>query len=162
MEQIMDLTEEQLKRIGEYVSRNFDELIERSSYGRMRSYEITVIERVTRVEEELKSQRDLMMKQHEMTMFGFQQMEKRFEVIQKSMDDRFESMQKDMDVHFGAMQKNMDDRFESVLENTEHRFISIDKRFDDVNRRFTMLMWAMGIGFTLTTTAISIVTVLAR
>jgi hypothetical protein len=67
----MDLTEEQLKQIGEYVSRNFDELIERSPYGRMRSYEITVIERVTRVEEELKSQRDLMMKQHEMTMFGF-------------------------------------------------------------------------------------------
>lgn len=129
MEQIMDLTEEQLKQIGEYVSRNFDELLERSPYGRMRSYEISVIERVTRVEEELKSQRDLMMKQHEMTMFGFQQMEKRFEVIQKNADDRF---------------------------------ASIDKRFDDVNRRFTMLMWVMGIGFTLTTTAISIVTVLVR
>ena len=151
MEQIMDLTEEQLKQIGEYVSRNFDELIERSPYARTRSYEIAVIERVTRVEEELKSQRDLMMKQHEMTMFGFQQMEKRFEAMQNYMDTRFESSQNYLDKRFESLQKSADDRF-----------ASIDKRFDDVNRRFTMLMWAMGIGFTLTTTAISIVTVMAR
>jgi len=115
MEQVMELTEEQLRQIGNYVSRNFDELIERSRYAQSRNYEISVIERITRVEEELKSQREIM-------MFGFQQMEKRFEAMQKYMD----------------------------------------KRFDDVNRRFTMLMWAMGVGFTLTTTAVSIVSVLTR
>jgi hypothetical protein len=41
-------------------------------------------------------------------------------------------------------------------------FQQIDRRFDDVNRRFTMLMWAIGVGFTLTTTAVSIVSVLTR
>ncbi len=122
MEQVMELTEEQLRQIGNYVSRNFDELIERSRYAQSRSHEISVIERITRVEEELKSQREIM-------MFGFQQIDKRFEAMQKSMDDGFRA---------------------------------VGTRFDDVNRRFTMLMWAIGVGFTLTTTAISIVSVLTR
>jgi hypothetical protein len=50
MERVMELTEEQLRQIGNYVSRNFDVLIERSRYAQSRSYEISVIERITRVE----------------------------------------------------------------------------------------------------------------
>jgi hypothetical protein len=111
MELAMTLTEEHLRQIGNYIKQNFDEISSQSGFVRERSYEIQLIERVIRVEEELKSQRDLLLKQHEMMMFGFAQ---------------------------------------------------VDKRFDDVNKRFTMLMWAMGIGFTITTTAISLITIFVK
>lgn len=143
----MNLTEEHLRQIGSYIKQNFDEISSQSRFVQERSYEIQIIERITRVEEELKSQRDLLLKQHEMMMFGFAQMEKRFE----QFDKRFEMTQKNMDDRFSAMQRNMDDRFAQV-----------DKRFDDVNKRFTMLMWAMGIGFTLTTTALSLITIFVK
>ena len=114
----MNLTEEQLHQIGSYIKRNFDEISSESNFARERSYEIQLVERIVRVEEELKSQRELLLKQHEMMMFVFAQVDKRF-------DD-------------------------------------VNKRFDDVNKRFAMLMWAMGIGFTLTTTALSLITIFVK
>ena len=93
----MNLTEEHLRQIGSYIKQNFDEISSQSRYARERSYEMQVIERITRVEEELKSQRDLLLKQHEMMMFGFAQVDKRFEMTQKNMDDRFSQVDKRFD-----------------------------------------------------------------
>ena len=97
MEVAMNLTEEHLRQIGSYIKQNFDEISSQSRYARERSYEMQVIERITRVEEELKSQRDLLLKQHEMMMFGFAQVDKRFEMTQKNMDDRFSQVDKRFD-----------------------------------------------------------------
>jgi Fe2+ transport system protein B len=72
-------------------------------------YELEIRERIVRLEEELKHQRELMVE-------GFKLMEKRFEQI----DKRFEQVDK---------------RFEQM----EKRFELIDKRFEQVDRRFEIL-----------------------
>ncbi len=69
-------------------------------------HELEIRERIVRVEEELKHQRELMLE-------GFKQMEKRFEQMEK----RFEQIDK---------------RFEQM----EKRFEQIDKRFEQVDKRF--------------------------
>ncbi|MCB1934558.1 MAG: hypothetical protein KDF59_01330 [Nitrosomonas sp.] len=73
-------------------------------------YELEIRERIVRVEEELKHQRELMLE-------GFKQMEKRFEQI----DKRFEQIDK----HF---------------EQIEKRFEQIDKRFEIMTARIDRFM----------------------
>ena len=68
-------------------------------------YELEIRERIVRVEEELKHQRELMMD-------GFKQMDKRFE----QMDKRFEQMDK----HFEQMQLEMNKRFEQLTLRIDH------------------------------------------
>ena len=114
-------------------------------------------ERIIRVEDELRHQRELMQQ-------GFAMMDKRFEYMQKNMDKRFEDMQKNMDKRFEDMQKNMatrfeamDKRFEDMQKNMATQFEymqkNIDKRFEDMqknmNKRFTVMMWVMSGGFTI-------------
>ena len=110
----MELTKEQLEQIGSYIESNFDRFSAKSNVVQLRSYDIQLIERMTRIEEELRSQRELILKQNETMQFGFAQMDKRFESMQKQMDKRFESMQKQMDERFESMQKQMDERFKST------------------------------------------------
>ena len=76
-------------------------------------YELELRERTTRVEEELKHQRDLM-------ITGFAQMEKRFEQI----DKRFEQVDK---------------RFEQVDKRFEQMHIDLNKRFEQVDKRFEQI-----------------------
>jgi len=59
-------------------------------------YELELRERIIRVEEELKHQRELMMQGFEMTQKRFEQVDKRFEQI----DKRFDEMLKRHDRHF--------------------------------------------------------------
>ncbi len=58
--------------------------------------------------------------------------------------------------------EQVDKRFEQI----DKRFEQIDKRFgemrDDINRRFTMLMWFSGLGFTLVTAFITGVIVFVK
>ena len=161
----MEFTKEQLEQIGSYIESNFDRFGAKSNVIQMRPYDIQLIERMTRIEEELKTQRELFLKQNETIQFGFTQMDKRFEQMDKrfeqvdkrfeQMDKRFESMQKQMDVRFDVMQKNMDKRFESMQKQ-------MDVRFDDVNKKFTMMMWMTSAGFTIIATVITLLTIFAR
>ena len=89
MSVVMEFTKEQLEQIGSYIESNFDRFGAKSNVIQLRPYDIQLIERMTRIEEELRSQRELM-------QLGFNQMDKRFEQV----DKRFESMQKQMDVRF--------------------------------------------------------------
>ena len=78
-------------------------------------YEIELRERMVRVEEELKHQRELMRQ-------GFELMDKRFEQV----DKRFEQVDK---------------RFEQV----DKRFEQVDKRFDEMLRRHDRhFLWLVG------------------
>jgi len=63
-------------------------------------YEIELRERMVRVEEELKHQRELMRE-------GFALMDKRFEAMQANMDQRFESVQQDI--------RNLQQRMDSFM-----------------------------------------------
>ncbi len=86
MSTAMKLTEEQLEQIGSYIESNFDRISAKSNVIQLRPYDIQLIERMTRIEEELKTQRELM-------QFGFNQIDKRFE----SVDKRFEDVNKRFD-----------------------------------------------------------------
>ena len=92
MSTAMKLTEEQLEQIGWYIESNFDRISAKSNVIQLRPYDIQMIERMTRIEEELKAQRELM-------QFGFNQMDKRFEAV----DKRFEDVNKKFTVMMWAM-----------------------------------------------------------
>jgi len=76
----MEFTKEQLEQIGSYIESNFDRFSAKSTVVQLRPYDIQLIERMTRIEEELKAQRELM-------QFGFNQIDRRFEATDKRFDD---------------------------------------------------------------------------
>ncbi|MDZ7751720.1 MAG: hypothetical protein U5S82_08670 [Gammaproteobacteria bacterium] len=81
-------------------------------------------ERVVRVEEELRHQRELMQQ-------GFALMEKRFEQVDKrfeQVDKRFEQVEKRFE--------QVDKRFEEMIG----RFQQVDTRFDQLTRRMDRFM----------------------
>jgi len=121
--------------------------------------EMALLERIVRVEEELKAQ-------GERFDMGFQalaknqeallrEMNARFEALQREMiarfeasDKRFEALQREMnarfdasDKRFEALQREMDARFEA----SDKRFDAVDKRFEAMDKRFTMVQWLIGI-----------------
>ena len=122
----MEFTKEQLEQIGSYIESNFDRFGAKSNVIQLRPYDIQLIERMTRIEEELRSQRELM-------QLGFNQMDKRFESMQKQSDTRFEMMQKNMDT-----------------------------RFDDMNKKFNMITWMMTAGFTIIATVITLISIFGK
>ena len=117
--------------------------------------ESNLSERFVRVEEELKHQRELMIK-------GFAQAEKRFEQV----DKRFEESRQDMLARFEQVDKRfeqVDKRFEQIREDMNKRFEEMfrhtDKRFEDMHyaldRQVSSLRWALGI---ITTLILAVVT----
>jgi len=126
MSTAMEFTKEQLEQIGSYIESNFDRFGAKSNVVQLRPYDIQLIERMTRIEEELRSQRELM-------QLGFNQMDKRFESMQKQSDTRFEMMQKNMDT-----------------------------RFDDMNKKFNMITWMMSAGFTIIATVITLISIFGK
>ncbi|MBV6492337.1 MAG: hypothetical protein LDLANPLL_00330 [Turneriella sp.] len=103
---------------------------------------------------------------------GFALMEKRFE----AMDKRFEDMQSYMDKRFEAVDKRFEDmqsymdrrfeavdkRFEDMQSYMDKRFEAVNKRFEDMDKRFTLMQWTMGIGFTMLTVFIAVLKVFAK
>ena len=81
----MTLGEEELQKIGLYVQSHLPEDFERSMSSYKRDREIDLLERMVRVEEELKSRRDLLMQ-------GFGSMQKQTDSRFESMDHRFNSL----------------------------------------------------------------------
>ena len=81
--------------------------------------------------QELRHQRELMQQMQ-------QNMDKRFEAI----DKRFEQMQQNMDKRFEENRYYMDKRFEDLMHHT-------DKRFEDMDKRFRLMQWTMVIGFSI-------------
>ena len=105
-----------------YISSFIREELERFVLtNEQRAKELSLMERVIKVEEELKSLREI-------ESARFEAMEKRFEAMEK----RFEAMDK---------------RFESLQREMNARFEAIDKRFEAMDKRFTFLQWFVGIGF---------------
>ena len=80
-----------------FIKQHLAEWLAEQSLGKPPAvYEIELRERMVRVEEELKHQRELMRQ-------GFEQMEKRFEQMEKrfeQIDKRFDDMLKRHDQHF--------------------------------------------------------------
>ena len=119
-------TEEDLEFISRYLAEKYPSLKSNADQYRYSDIKIDIHERIVRVEEELKHQRDLIHEVLKMMDKRFEQVEKRFEQV----DKRFEELRTDMN-----------NRFEFTHA--------------DINRRFNMMMWFTGIGFTLITTIIT-------
>ncbi len=88
--------------LNEELERRISEILERKIIEKEKSLlEVSLLERVVRVEEELKALREVQMEMMKM-------MDKRFEALQREMDRRFEALQREMDARFEAMEKRFD------------------------------------------------------
>jgi len=128
---IPNLAEEDIAYIEDRIKSQLGEWLAEQSLGKPPVvYEIELRERMVRIEEELKHQRELI-------KTVLEQMDKRFEAVDRrfeSMDRRFESM----DRRFEAMQQSMDKRFESM-----------DRRFDELMRHINRFMaWSFATTLT--------------
>jgi hypothetical protein len=113
----MALAEEDIQ----FIKDHLGEWLTEQSLGKPPAvYEIELRERMVRVEEELKHQRELMRE-------GFARMDERFEVAEQ----RHRELREDMLARFGQV----DQRFEQV-----------DKRFDEMLRRHDRhFLWLVGL-----------------
>jgi predicted RNase H-like nuclease (RuvC/YqgF family) len=105
----------------QFIKDHLGEWLAEQSLGKPRAvYEIELRERMVRVEEELKHQRELL-------KAILEQMDKRFD----AMDRRFEAMDK---------------RFETMQAEMGKRFDAVDRRFEELTRRIDRFMiWSFGI-----------------
>lgn len=115
----MTLAKEDIEEIQNLIAKAFSERPETNQVNVR--YELEIRERIVRVEEELKHQRELMIE-------GFSRVDKRFEQMMAEMDARFTQVDK----RFEQMMFEMNMRFTQV----DKRFEQIDKRFEQVERRF--------------------------
>jgi chaperonin cofactor prefoldin len=133
----MTLANEDLPQLKSYF---YEWLAEADSSRRPGAFELSLQERLIRVEESLSNQIEL-------TRQGFSAMDKRFEGMQEKMDKRFEAFQGQLDVRFEvaqgrmdksstALQVQLDNRFEAARAQTDSRFEAmqthLDKRFDAI------------------------------
>jgi len=162
------LKREELQLIGEYVQDHLAEwLPERQSNPANFRYPLELTERMIRVEEELKTQRELMKE-------GFNQIDKRLELMQNNMDKRFDQVDKrfeQVDKRFEQVDKRfeqVDKRFEQVdkrFEQVDKRFEQVDRHFDEVNTRieniqtkmFHFMIWSSGFTATVAGIVIAVI-----
>jgi len=105
----MALAQEDLElikqQLGAYVKENLSDWLAEQSLGKPPVvYEIELRERMVRVEEELRHQRELMREGFAQADKRFEQIDKRFEALQANMDKRFEGVQQDI----RGLQQRMD------------------------------------------------------
>jgi ElaB/YqjD/DUF883 family membrane-anchored ribosome-binding protein len=181
------LDEKDLEQIGQYLAEKYPILKSGTNQLRYSEIDLDIRERIVRVEEELKNQRELIHEVLKMmdTRFAemlahsnsrFEQVDKRFEQVDKrfeQVDKRFEEMRTDMnsrfeqaDKRFEEMRTDMNSRFEQVDKRFEEMRTDMNKRFEEtnsnMNSRFNMMMWFMGLGFTIITAFIAGVLVILK
>lgn len=139
----MALAQEDLQQIQQLIEQSMATRPE-AAIANVR-YELDIRERIVRVEEELKHQRELMLQSFEIS-------NKRFEEMRTDMNKRFEEMRADMNKRF----EQVDKRFEQVekrFEQVDKRFEQIDKRFEQIDKHLTIItnrmdrfmFWSLGL-----------------
>jgi len=121
----MALAQDDIEQIQQLIEQSW--VNNKSSSNDNIHYELDIRERIVRVEEELKNQRDLLIQSFKQSDKRFEQVDKRFEEIQRNMDKRFEQVDK---------------RFESMQETMNNGFKEVIRRMD----RF--MFWSLGITIT--------------
>lgn len=162
----MALKEEELQVIGEYVQNHLAEWLPEQTHSPAAfNYPLELTERMIRVEEELKNQRELMKQGFEQIDKRFEQIDRRFEQMQLNMDKRFELMHNSMDKRSEQAEK----RFELMQNSTDNRFesmqISMEKGFEKVNasiealstKMFYFMIWSFGFTATVAGIVIAVI-----
>ncbi len=108
-----------------------------------RARELSLMERVVRVEEELRALREIQTAHFQASEKRFEAVEKRFEAVEK----RFEALQREMNARFEALQREVMARFEAVDKRFEALVRETNARFEAMDKRFTQLQWIIGLGF---------------
>jgi len=148
------LKEEDVVRIGDYVKPWLREMVNHV-VPRAETVDVpaALLERMVRVEEELKALQVLMDER-----FGF--MERRFEAVDKrfeAVDQRFADLIGQLDKRFEAVDK----RFEDMNKRFEDLIGHLDKRFETVDKRFNTLTWMIGVGFVVITSLTTVFALLS-
>ena len=158
MGEAMALRDEDIGRIGDYVKpwlrSVVEDMIPRHEPAGVGAQ---LLERMIRVEEELKSQRLLMDERFGFMEHRFAAMDNRFEELLGHANNRFEAV----DRRFEAVDKRfeaIDKRFEESLEHTNTRFADLTAQ---MNARFTTLSWMIGVGFVVITSLTTLYALLA-
>ena len=181
----MELGERELEKIGEYVKSHLpqwldetgaagaessqsteDPSTEGARAAALHKRELDILERIVRIEDELKNLREVMeerfeaqqnlMEERFRTVYErFRKMDERFEAMQNQMDKRFEAQQNLMEERFRTVDERfskMDERFEAIQNQMNQRFEAqqkqMDRRFDAMDKRFSFNQRILGIGFT--------------
>ena len=148
---VMTLSDADLQHIGRYVRAELPGWLNRLGPWALGSQ---LMERMVRVEEELKSQREILLTHVETSDRRFGDMNRRFEDANRRFDDvnqRFEDVNKRFD--------DVNERFEDVnkrFDDVNKRFDDVNKRFDDNNKRHTTTQWAVGVGFVVLTALVTV------
>jgi len=123
----------------QFIKAHLGEWLAEQSLGKPPAvYEIELRERMVRVEEELKHQRELIKS-------ILVQMDKRFEALQEEMIRRFEAVDKRFEAVDGRFEA-IDKRFEAVDKRFEAMQQQMDKRFEELTRRIDRFMfWSFGL-----------------
>ncbi len=134
------------KRLEQHIRKHLGTWLSEMSYAHPpQVYEIELRERMIRVEEELKNQRDLILQFMQQVDKRFEQVDKRFEEMRTDMDKRFEQVDK----RFEEMRTDMDKRFEQVDKRFEEMRIDMNKRFEQMNLRIDRFMrWSFATTLT--------------
>jgi hypothetical protein len=148
------LGQQDLERVGDYVRGHLSTWL--SEVAPLVVSVPQLLERTARIEEELKSQRDLMRTQ-------FEASDRRFEELTKHSDQRFEDMGtlfQDLTKHADKRFEDMGIRFQDLAKHADNRFADMGARFEDLTKyvatRFNVLQWSLGGVVVLLTTLMSI------
>ena len=106
----MELSQENLETIGSYVRKNLRNWLGETFSESYLQRDLELRDRMIRVEEELKTQRELMKQGFEQIELRFQQVDKRFEQVDKRFETHFDQVNK----RFDDMQHHMN-RWMTVL-----------------------------------------------
>ena len=126
----MTLANEDLPQLKSYF---YEWLAEADSSRRPGAFELSLQERLIRVEESLSNQIEL-------TRQGFSAMDKRFEGMQEKMDKRFEAFQGQLDNRFEAALAQTDSRFEAMQTHLDKRFDAIGSDVRNLSQRMDKFM----------------------
>ena len=149
-----ELSPELRESIGEYVSKNLRAWFDESVFGGYVRRDIELRERMVRVEEELKNERDLM-------RTGFERMDSRFSELREASDKRFTEQREDFVSRFDRI----DERFTEQREDANRRFAEqsdmFNTRFDEIHRHNNRWMTVVSVAIGLTGIAITISSLMA-
>ena len=120
----MPVDDRELQRIGDFVKGNLHGWLQEVVPQVMQGTQL--LERMVRIEEELKTQRELMAAR-------FDASDRRFDDVNQRFDD-------------------VNQRFEDM----NRRFEDVNRRFGDQNRRFSAMQWMIGGGILLVTLLMSV------